>query len=240
MKNKKLVLILMIITTVTLIVIVNSQIKSTNKIIFTSDMKTIQLKKPLINTKDEFIHSLNKRQSQKKFSDKELPIEILSELLWAVRGLNREKGGFNKKGGLTVPLLWNVNVHVAMKSGVYIYNPNENTLIKKLDEDIRSRITFQDYAHKAPAILTFSLDTADMTNSWIDSHQGSKDFFAGSMVSYISQNVYLYSAYKGLATSAMAFIDNEYINLKLELAGTEHTYLVHPIGYPEKEINNLE
>ena len=230
MKNRRLIVTLLtiVIFTIGAMVLVNNQITSSNKIIFNKEMETIQLKKPIIDTKNELLLALSKRQSQRNISGKAVSPEILSEVLWAATGINRESGGH------TAPLLWNVKIHVAMESGIYFYDPKADLLTKTLSKDIRNKMTYQDFAHKAPAILILSLDESEMTENWIN-ETGGKNFYAGSMVSYVSQNIYLYCAHKDLATVAMGWIDHDFINEKLGFSETEHTYLVHPIGYPEKE-----
>lgn len=189
--------------------------------------KMITLPKPDLENKATLMKALKMRQSNRSFSSKELSHQEISNLLWATNGTNRDNGK------TTAPTLWNLDIYVALKEGLYLYNYKKHSLELKLDEDIREITGEQGFTSDAPLNLIFVVDYKDMTDSWVKS-LGGKDLFAGNLVGYVSQNVYLYSAANNLSTVALAWFDQKKLKTKLKLSKTEKVILTQPVGYPGK------
>ncbi|MBQ7503313.1 nitroreductase family protein [bacterium] len=78
---------------------------------------------------------LNERHTERNFLPDPLPRQELSNLLWAAYGVNR------KDGKRTVPTAMNkrnMDVYVADASGLWLYDPENNTLILKKKGDARA------------------------------------------------------------------------------------------------------
>ncbi|MCX6929485.1 MAG: SagB/ThcOx family dehydrogenase, partial [Verrucomicrobia bacterium] len=58
------------------------------------DLKPIALPKPDTDGGKSVLAALKERKTTRNISTKELPAQILSNLLWAAFGVNREKGSF--------------------------------------------------------------------------------------------------------------------------------------------------
>jgi hypothetical protein len=63
-----------------------------------SQLKPITLPKPEMNGGKSVLAALKERKTTRNVSTKELSPQVLSNLLWAAFGVNREKGSFNKPG----------------------------------------------------------------------------------------------------------------------------------------------
>jgi len=127
---KKFMLFLLILSMGTVFFVVNSfcdgeQIK-----------QIIPLPKPIMEGGKPLFETLKDRQSNRNFSEKELSLQMLSKLLWAAFGINRPKSGMR-----TAPSAHNtqeIDIYVAMKKGLYLYDAKQNTLEEVLEADIRA------------------------------------------------------------------------------------------------------
>ena len=61
-------------------------------------MKPIILPIPAKKGGKSVLESLQLRQTNRSIGSRELPLQVLSNLLWAAFGVNREKASFNKSG----------------------------------------------------------------------------------------------------------------------------------------------
>jgi nitroreductase len=179
-----------------------------------------KLPKPDMTGGKPLMVALKNRCSTREFSEKELTLQQISDLLWAANGINRPD-----KKGRTAPSAMNkqeVDVYVAMKSGVYIHDYKKHSLIKVLDSDIRTDIGHQPFVKEAPICLIYvadysKLDGMDKSNSAVTS-------------AYISENVYLYCASENLATVVLGYIQADKISEHLKLDSIHGVVLAQPVG----------
>jgi SagB-type dehydrogenase family enzyme len=160
--------------------------------------------------------ALSQRRSTRDFSDKELDVQILSDLLWAAYGFNREDRR-------VVPSANNVQefiVYVVLKSGVYTYDAKENILRLKVAGDFRSKAGKQDYVATAPLNLVY---VADLNKT--SRETGSVD------CGFIAQNVYLFCASEGLGTVVRGWFDTDEIKEAFLLGENEVPILTQTVGY---------
>lgn len=160
--------------------------------------------------------ALNKRQSTREFSEQELDVQTLSDLLWAAYGFNRE----DKR---TVPSALNkqeFTVYAVMKSGVYAYDAKENILYLKAEGDFRAKAGGQDFVATAPLNLVYVADLEKNTREGATVDCG-----------FIAQNVYLYCASAGLGTVVRGWFDKEELGAALQLNEKEVPILTQTVGY---------
>ncbi len=63
-----------------------------------SELQTVTLPKPETEGGKSVLAALKERKTTRSISDKELQPQVLSNLLWAAFGVNRERGSFGKPG----------------------------------------------------------------------------------------------------------------------------------------------
>src|SRR5450631_2470166 len=78
--------------------------------------------------------ALKSRHSTREYSDRHLPPQMLSDLLWAAFGVNRPNGDRTAPYWRHVMV---IDVYAAMSDGVWLYEPKAHTLIPHLQADIR-------------------------------------------------------------------------------------------------------
>ncbi|MBO7320791.1 MAG: SagB/ThcOx family dehydrogenase [Bacteroidales bacterium] len=173
------------------------------------------------------MEALMKRRSSRKFSEREIDLQTLSELLWATFGF----GGGGKRR--TAPSSHNrqeTDLYVALASGTYVYDPVENVLKLVLAEDIRALTGMQDFVPVAPLNLVYVADTSKITGK---DERGTVET-AYVDTGFISQNAYLFCASAGLSTVTRAMIDKQALAAKLSLRPEQVITLAQTVGYPEE------
>ena len=194
--------------------------------IYAEDLEPIKLEKPSIAGGKSLMESLSERKSTRSFSRKEIPVDILSNLLWAASGINRPDSG-----KLTVPSASNrqeIDIYVAMKSGLYVYDPKGHVLKPVVADDIREYAGSQDFTQIAPVNLIYVADFSKMGGD-----EKNKAFYSATDTGFISQNVYLFSASEGLATVVLGWVDKEKLGKIMNLKKSQRVILAQPVGYPE-------
>jgi len=187
--------------------------------------ETIKLDEPERTGGMPLFEALDKRQSMRSFSSRELSGRDLSNLLWAAFGMNRDDGR------RTAPSARNwqqFDIYLIMADGWYLYEPREHVLVKKGDEDFSKYAGSQDFVATAPLNLIFVSDHDRMTGASAEN----KEFHSATDVGFISQNVYLYCASEGLATVVRGLLDRDRLKELMNLRPSQHVILGQTVGYP--------
>ena len=69
---------------------------------------------------------LKDRKSSRSFSPEKLPLQVLSNLLWAAFGVNRQESG--KRTAPSAVNWQEIDIYVAMAEGLYLYNAKTHIL----------------------------------------------------------------------------------------------------------------
>jgi len=191
-------------------------------------LKPVVLMKPQTDGGRPLMQVLKDRSSSRSFSSEKLPLQVLSNLLWAAFGVNRPDSG-----GRTAPSAKNaqdIDVYVSMADGLYLYDARTQTLNPVLAEDVRALTGRQSFVKEAPLNLIYVSDLARLTNS----SQEDKDLYSAAGAGFISENVYLFCASEGLATVVRASIDRQALATVMKLRPDQKIILAQTVGYPKK------
>jgi len=106
----------------------------------TEDLRSIKLPKPLFAHCSTVFEALKMRGTSRSISDKKIPLQILSDILWAAQGINRVHGPFGGAGRTagSASNSQEVCVHVAKEEGMYLYEPDSHTMTLVAAGDSRS------------------------------------------------------------------------------------------------------
>lgn len=179
------------------------------------------LPKPDKKAKMTLFQALDRRESVREYSDREIPERTLSNLLWAACGINRPG-----QGRITAPSAINaqdITVYVCRQDGAWKYDAAAHALTKVSNKDLRKQVAgFQDFAATAPVSLVLVSDISKVRNH---SELGAMD--AG----YVSENICLACTALGLATVPRATMDKAELAKELKLGDSEVLMLNNPVGY---------
>jgi nitroreductase len=200
----------------------------TPNISLAQEPKPIQLSKPQIGSGNSLMQLLWKRMSSREFSPEPLPVEVLSNMLWAAFGINRSDG---KRTAPTASNRQEIDIYVATANGLYLYDAKTNLLNPILAEDIRAMTGRQPYVKDAPVNLIYVADYSKMGTVANED----KAFLSAAETGFISENVYLYCASEGLATVVRANIDRPALASLMKLRPDQKIILAQSVGYPQKK-----
>ena len=192
------------------------------------EAKPIQLSKPKIGSGNSLMQLLWKRMSSRQFSPEPLPVEVLSNLLWAGFGFNRPDG---KRTAPSAMNCQDIYIYGILSDGLYLYDAKANQLKLILAEDLRGLAGTEPYVKEAPVNLIYVSDYAKMGDKIPNKL---KILLSGSHAGFISENVYLYCASEGLATVVRAHIDIPALSKAMKLRPDQKIILAQSVGYPKK------
>jgi nitroreductase len=169
--------------------------------------------------------ALRLRRSIREYSDRPLPMQILSDLLWSAFGVNRPSGD------RTAPY-WRhimvIDLYLAMADGVFAYEPKSHALVPYMNRDIRALTGTQDFVAVAPLNLIYVAHGERMK----DVSPGDRRLYASVDSGFIGQNVYLFCASEGLATVFRGAVDYPKLTAALQLPSEEFVTFAQTVGYP--------
>jgi nitroreductase len=133
----------------------------------TQDLQPITLPQPQKTGGKPLMEVLNARKSTRSFSSQKISQQMLSNLLWAAFGQNREmikseSVASSGRPGRTAPSgmnLQEIDIYVALAEGVYVYESSSNRLLPVLAKDIRATVNRLPIAADAAVGLIYVEDT---------------------------------------------------------------------------------
>ena len=194
---------------------------------YPQDIKAIKLPAPQMQGGKPLMQVLKERKTDRAFSSKELPPQVLSDMLWAANGINRPDSG--RRTAPSAKNMQEIDVYVAKADGVYLYDAKANALTPVIAGDIRALTGKQAFVKDAPVNLIFLADYSKTS----DLQEADANFYAATDTGFISENVYLFCSSSGLATVVRAMIDKPALAKAMKLRPDQKVILSQTVGYPK-------
>ena len=166
------------------------------------------------------------RHSAREFSSRELPLQMLSNMLWAADGINRADGGEPRHRRSTRRRSMFMS---RCRRAHTCTMPAANALQLVAGSDLRRVTGYQDFVDDAALDLVYVADHSRMKLVPAASRASYASVAAGA----ITQNVYLFAAGNGLATVIRAWIDRDAIANALGLGHDHQVLFVQTVGFPK-------
>lgn len=170
------------------------------------------------------MQALAARATSRSFAKDALPLQTLSNLLWAAWGVNRPDG---KRTAPSAHNWQEIDLVLLLPEGAYSYDAAAQALKPLVAGDLRRLGGLQGFVAEAPVTMVLVADTAKMEGSRQDREQ-----LAYADAAFISQNVYLYCASEGLATGVRVWIDRPALAKALKLREAQFPVMAQSVGYP--------
>ena len=174
----------------------------------TRDLQSILLPNPLFKRSGTVFAALKNRKTSRTISDKPIPLQILSDILWAAQGINRLAGPFGGPGRTagSASNAQEIGIYVTMEAGIYLYEPGSHQLTPVMAGDYRPLAIGPGQGKigaNAPARLIYVVDldkfkTAGFPEPGLYDAEVQKSYYFVD-TGLIAQNVYLACASLGLA-----------------------------------------
>lgn len=179
------------------------------------------------------------RRSVRAFTDDALPLEALSQLLWAAQGVvdDGQRRTVPSAGALYPLSVWVVAGAVdTLDQGLYLYLPESHQLAYRQAEgapvDLRGKLQAaaldQTAIGQAPAVLILAADVAVSSARYGDRAERFVHMEAG----HASQNLYLQTVSLGLGTVAIGGYEDDRVLEAVPLPKTLVPLYLMPVGWP--------
>jgi nitroreductase len=189
------------------------------------------LPKPQRQGGKPLLDALNERRTNRSIKEEKLSPQVLSNLLWAAWGVNRESNGYR-----TAPSAMGVremDLYVFLPEGVYLYDAAAHALKPVLSGDHRAQTGNQANVGKVPVTLLYVADLAKYSSGPMTvSDPATQLAWSNAHAGFIGQNVYLYAASEGLACWFRAMIDPAALSKLLTLRPAQKPLYAQGIGHP--------
>ncbi len=189
---------------------------------------TIQLPAPQKEIGKPLMQALQARQSSRSFDSKPLPLQDLSNLLWAAYGINRQEA---EKRTAPSAMNWQeIDIFVALPEALYVYEPKTHSLTLIVAKDLREATGKQPFVKDAPVTLVYVADAARMKNA----QEADRTLYSAADAGFIAQNVYLYCASQGFAVVVRGMVDRPSLAKEMKLRSEQRILLAQTVGYPKR------
>lgn len=198
-------------------------------------LKIIKLPEPNKKRGLPVMEALAVRASVTEWSDKDLSIQDLSDLLWAANGINRPEIG--KRTAPSAQNAQDVDIYVFMKDGVYLYDAKGHSLEQVVQGD--HRLLFFPPRPQQPPLEQMTMPpvvlllVTDLSRFRFGPEELKREWGAID-VGIVSQNISIFCAAVGLGTRPRASMDREKIRALLKLKETQYPLLNHPVGHKKE------
>jgi hypothetical protein len=204
----------------------------------------IALPPPHVDRDQPVFVALQRRQTTRRISAAPLPLQLLSNLLWAAWGINRTSAAFGLPGrtAASASNSQEIDLYVALQEGTWLYDAGQHLLRPVASGDLRVGALTpgqRGIEASAPVQLIFVVDTDRLTYSAGYQEPGLQDPDIQRSYYYvdtglIAGNVYLFAAAQELAVW-FHNCDKPGLAQRLRLGPTQRVLFAQSIGYPEQE-----
>lgn len=187
----------------------------------------IQLPKPKHEGKKSLEECIFERESIRRFKDKEIEIEKISQLLWSAQGKKGHKRTV-PSAGATYPL----EIYVALKNqGLFLYNIEKHMLEQLSEVDIGRELAaaslHQDFIYEAPLNIIICAIYSRTCNRYGD--RGIR--YVLIEIGHSAQNIHLQAVTLGLGSVPIGAFHDKDVKKVLNLPKNIEPLYIIPIGY---------
>lgn len=170
------------------------------------------------------MEALKNRETSRSFKVDDLPLQVLSNLLWAANGINRPNGKHTAPSSMNYQ---EIDIYVALKGGIYKYNTKDNRLELAVQGDYRKQTGKQSFVGEAPVNLIYIADFSRVPNG--ETPEQLNASYANS--GFIAQNVYLFCASENIGCVVRGYFDPKALSKVLKLQASQKIILTQTVGY---------
>ncbi len=204
--------------------------------------RPITLPKPVPMRSKAVFAALQQRRTVRTILNRKLPLQVLSNLLWAAAGINRKKGPFGVPGSTAASASnsQEIEVYAATADGVYLYEPAAHRLVPVIAKDLRAMAIGRgqrSWGSKTPVRLIYVVDIDKFSKAGYqepglhDAETQKAYYYVDTGI--IAENVYLFTASVGLA-AWFHNCDKAAVSANLKLPPGKRALFGQTVGYPGK------
>jgi len=172
--------------------------------------------------------AIQKRRSQRSFSQREISAEQIGQLLWAAQGITDTARGL--RAAPSAGALYPLEIYVVKKDGVYYYRPHGNDLKQVSDKDLRPALSraalSQAAVRNAPAVFVIAAVYERVTSKY--GERGIR--YVDMEIGHAAQNLHLQAVSLGLGSVPIGAFDDDAVSNVLSLPEDHQPRYIIPVG----------
>jgi SagB-type dehydrogenase family enzyme len=173
--------------------------------------------------------TLAQRRSVRSFTEEELTLEEISQLLWAAQGLTAAWGG---RTAPSAGALYPLEIYVATADGLYHYVPRGHKAIIESQDDLRLKIweaaLEQDAIRESPAVFVITAVYERTAKKYGDRAERYVKLEAG----HACQNILLQAVALDLGAVPIGAFYDDQVQAVLSLPPDHEPLYLIPVGHP--------
>jgi nitroreductase len=201
------------------------------------DLHPILLLTPEAEGGSSVLAALKERRTTRSIREDPLPPQVLSNLLWAAFGVNREHGPFDQIGrtAASASNAQEIDLYVALPEGAYLYDARAHRLDPVVAADLRPLAGNRGRGVSAPLRIIFVADiaryaTAGFQEPGLWDEEVQKSYY-NVATGLIAGNIYLFAASQGLA-AWFHNCDKPALARALSTRPDQRVLYAQTVGYP--------
>ena len=201
------------------------------------ELQPITLLKPEMDGGKSVLAALSERRTIRNIKTDKLPPQMLSNLLWAAFGVNRESASFGKPGrtAASASNSQEIDLYIALPEGVYLYEAVPHRLTPVVAGDFRAG-SGRGAASAAPVNIFYVVDLTRYSlgpgqpDRRIGDPEVQKSYYY-TATGLIAGNIYLFAASQGLA-AWFHNCDKESTAKEFKLQPEQRVLFAQTVGFP--------
>ncbi|MBC7326834.1 SagB/ThcOx family dehydrogenase [bacterium] len=193
-----------------------------------SKRREINLPPPILEGHMSLEEAIQKRRSIRSFKSEPLPLEAISQILWAGQGISDKRKGFRTapSAGAMFPCY----LYAFTQEGVFKYIPTEHKLVEWLPDDRRRALAAaslrQMFIEEAPLVIVITSEISKtMTRYGLRAPR-----YVYMEIGHIGQNIQLQAVALGLASVCVGAFEDGEVKRLLALPPQEDPFYIIPVG----------
>lgn len=173
------------------------------------------------------MEALALRRSERNIDTTALPLQEISNILWAAYGINRPESG--KRTAPSAMNIQNISLYVFLPQGIFLYDAHHHSLQRIRSTDERKKTATQHFAQTAPVNIFYVANLEKPSQANVNTRL----LWAAIATGCIVENVHLYCASAGLGCVVRAFFREEELQQLLPLHPSEKIIIAQTVGFPK-------
>jgi len=189
------------------------------------------LPQPRLKREVSLEETLARRRSVRHFTEEELTLEEISQLLWAAQGMTAAWGG---RTAPSAGALYPLEVYVATANGLYHYVPQGHKVIIEAQDDLRLKLweaaLKQDWIREAPAVFVI----AAVYERTAKKYGSRAERYVKLEAGHACQNILLQTVALHLGAVPIGAFYDDQVQVALSLPPDHEPLYLIPVGHPHK------
>lgn len=192
--------------------------------------KKTQLAEPSLTGPISFEQALALRRSVRDFTSQPLNLEQIGQLAWAGQGITDRQTGF--RTAPSAGALYPINLYFATQKGLFIYHPDEHSLEKISDQDVRNRLATAALQQEAVAQAACDIIVTGSSRKLAAKYGNKAGRFMLLEAGHIAQNILLQAVSLQLGSVSVGAFDIRAVSRLCKLPTNLEPLYIICVGYP--------